>query len=468
MATKAAILRVGIYTRISSDDDTVKGLGVARQEKHCRAFATVQGWKVTEVYCDNDRSASNGKPRPEFDRLVADQVAGKFDRILVYSQERLVRDALEREQLIKLFDQHNIPSFETCKGPVDLDTAQGQLIFRVTGAFDSHYPKYLTQLVINKKAELAESGAYGGGTRPFGYRVVNKQLRIDESEADLVREAAQRLIDGESLGLVCREWNEAGVRTPRGNPWRVGSLREMLIGPRVAGLRQHRGEIIGDAAAPALLDRETWNELRAVFSQHTGRNDARAKLLTGLLVCGKCGAKMNARNNNEQPAYGCRGNLDRPGSCGRVSIKATEVEQFVQEAFFGQYRDRRLAEALTHPDASEDERIVAEGEAEQLELTKLYKEKRISRAEWLALRDGFQADIDAARARLYGADNARLLTEVAGELAEGGPLEAAWPSYPLAKQRRILGVFVDRIVVDPAVRGRNRFDADRIHITWRI
>jgi DNA invertase Pin-like site-specific DNA recombinase len=41
----------------------------------------LKGWQVAGVYVDNDRSASSGKARPEWDRMLADIKAGHIDAI---------------------------------------------------------------------------------------------------------------------------------------------------------------------------------------------------------------------------------------------------------------------------------------------------------------------------------------------------------------------------------------------------
>ena len=59
-----------IYARISRDDGTVQGLGVARQETDCRALVDRLGWTVGDVYVDNDASAYSGRARPEYQRML--------------------------------------------------------------------------------------------------------------------------------------------------------------------------------------------------------------------------------------------------------------------------------------------------------------------------------------------------------------------------------------------------------------
>ena len=57
---------------------------------------------VVGVYSDNDFSAFSGRPRPEYQRLLADMAAGGFDAVVVWDLDRLHRDGLELEQFLKL------------------------------------------------------------------------------------------------------------------------------------------------------------------------------------------------------------------------------------------------------------------------------------------------------------------------------------------------------------------------------
>jgi site-specific DNA recombinase len=75
-------LRVAIYARISSDRDGDR-LGVARQLKDCERLAAEKGWLVADRYVDDDASAWGRRPRPEYERLLADIRAGLIDGLVV-------------------------------------------------------------------------------------------------------------------------------------------------------------------------------------------------------------------------------------------------------------------------------------------------------------------------------------------------------------------------------------------------
>src|SRR6478609_5253423 len=96
-----------IYARMSLDSP----LGVQRQLEDCRALAAQEGWPVAGEYVDDGRSATNGKPRPKYLRLLADAQAGKGSRVIAWDQDRLLRDPDERGPWVKLADAGRVAVF---------------------------------------------------------------------------------------------------------------------------------------------------------------------------------------------------------------------------------------------------------------------------------------------------------------------------------------------------------------------
>lgn len=67
-------------------------------------------------------------------------------------------------------------------------------------------------------------------------------------------------------------------------------MRRMLLSPRHAGLSSHRGEVVGVAQWPAIIDRDTHERLKARLPSRGPRpTQVRNRLLTGLVRCGRCG-----------------------------------------------------------------------------------------------------------------------------------------------------------------------------------
>src|SRR5262245_50639409 len=121
-ATHSKPGRAGIYARISEDrhDD---GLGVERQLRDCRKLARERRLTVVEEFVDNDMSASNGKRRPAFERLLAEVEAGRIDAVVVWHPDRLYRRARELERIIDVVEQAGTKFATVRAGDFDLATA---------------------------------------------------------------------------------------------------------------------------------------------------------------------------------------------------------------------------------------------------------------------------------------------------------------------------------------------------------
>src|SRR6266540_1915764 len=62
----------------------------------------------------------------------------------------------------------------------------------------------------------------------------------------------------------------ASSATPTGKPFHTTTLRRVLTNPRMAGLRVHRGEVIGEASWEPVISRGDFERLRGLFSGHRG------------------------------------------------------------------------------------------------------------------------------------------------------------------------------------------------------
>ena len=100
--------KAAIYLRISLDQSG-EGLAIERQRQDCEAIAQAKGWDVTEVYADNSISASKKSvKRPEYERMIDDLHAGKFDAVICYDLDRLTRQPRQLEDWIDWAEDRNI------------------------------------------------------------------------------------------------------------------------------------------------------------------------------------------------------------------------------------------------------------------------------------------------------------------------------------------------------------------------
>jgi DNA invertase Pin-like site-specific DNA recombinase len=464
--------RAAIYARISDDRDG-GALGVKRQEQDCRELAERRGWSVAEVFVDNDVSAYSVRARPAYRRMLEAMKAGDIDAVVVWHLDRLHRHPKELEEFFEACDAVGIKDLASVTGDVDLSTFDGRFMARILGAVARKESDDKSRRTKRKHLELAEAGAPVGGGRPFGYEV--DRVTVREAEAELIREAVDRVLAGDSIRAITIDWNSRGIPAVRGGKWGQTALRRMLLGYRIAGLRSHGrgGPVVAAATWPAIVDPVTHERMRDVLlnpsRQATTGFGARKYLLTGFVVCGRCGTRLIAQpRTDRRRSYTCSSGPGRDG-CGGVRVVAEGLEDLVVEAVMHRLDGPELAE-LVRAQLDEDgaeaaaRREVAEAGAKLEELAKAWAADEITKAEWMAARQAVERRLEAAK---RAAGRHQRTTALDAFVGQAGALRAAWPELSLARRRAVIAAVVDRISIGPAVRGINRFDPDRVDVVWR-
>ena len=469
MVTKAAI-----YARISSDPDGTH-LGVERQIADCRDLAGSLGWPVAGVYVDDDISAYSGRRRPEYQRLCEDIKAGAVDGLVVWHPDRMHRSLRDLEDFIDLCENAAMTNIRTVRaGDVDLTTPHGRMIARLGGVMARGESEKSADRLRRKHLELATKGKVsGGGTRPYGY--TTDRLHAVPEEAAVIREAARRVLGGESLRSVAGDLNDRGLTTSAGRPWNGGSLGRVLRSARISGRREHHGEIVADAEWPGIISPKDSDRLRALGARGagpgpTGRSPRTYLLTGGLVRCGRCGTPMvSKRRTDGTRRYVCASGPGL-GGCGRMAVNAEPVESFIAQSVLFRLDTPELAAALTevrHADTETDHlaAALAEDQAMLAQVTKDYTDKAISHDAWITAQRLVQARVDATKRRLSRISPTGRIDEYAGR---SEALGEAWADLPLSRQQAIVRAVVDHVVVNPATQGRNRFDSERLGLIWRL
>ena len=326
-------------------------------------MARRKGWEVVERYTDQDVSAWSGGTRPEYERCLDDLRSGVIEGLLVYDLDRLHRQPRELEAFIDLCGLLRLTNVASVSGDIDLTTADGQFQARILGAVAKKESDDKSRRIRRKHEELAASGKVsGGGSRPFGYEA--DKLTIRPGVAAVVKECARRFLAGDSIRSLCVELNERGERSASGGEWSPQTLRRLLGSARIAGLREHKGEIVAKAEWPGIIGKADSTRIRARLADPERRTNkaARKYLLVRLLRCSLCGERLIARpRSGGQRRYACAKGPTLSG-CGKTYVAADPVEAFVVEAVMEALDSPQLAAALAGRLASEpDSEALAAG-----------------------------------------------------------------------------------------------------------
>lgn len=458
-----------IYCRIS-DDRQGRALGVARQEADCRELAARKGWTVAGLYVDNDISAADvRKRRPEYERLLADIKAGIVDGVLAWDADRLHRRPVELEKFFEVADAAGLRYLATVGGDIDLATGDGLLVARIKGAVAADEVAKNKRRVRRKHRELAEAGAVsGGGSRPFGFE--DDRLTVRESEAAVVREAMARALAGESLRGLCEDLAARGITTSAGNAWKPTGLSRVLGSARICGQRELHG-VVSTAQWPAIVPPADVAAFRAMGQAKAVRHQRAPQryLLSGLVVCSACGTRMVARPRDDGVRrYVCAKGVGFSG-CGKTYIKAEPLEGLICEAVLVRLDSPDLAAGWVarQVEGKADDAETALVSDQQLldELATAYGHRQLTLREFLAARAPIEARIDQARTALIRASSTGQLREFIGHADR---LAAEWDGMDFDRRHALIGHMLDRATIGPGVRGRARFDPDRVTPTWKF
>lgn len=458
-------LAAAIYARIS-DDREGDALGVTRQVEDCRALAERRGWRVAGEYIDNDVSAYSGKHRPEYRRLLEDMGQGRVDAVIVWHLDRLHRSPKELEEFFDVAGNAGIADMGTVTGDVNLATSDGQFHARIMGAVARKESDDKSRRIRRKHLELAEAGKVaGGGTRPFGFEADRVTVRAEE--AMLIREAADRILSGDSLRGIAADWLRRGLLAPSGKPWTSTPLRRMLTSSRIAGWRQHKGEPIAQAVWPAIIERAMSDRLVSVLTNPARRkvtDSARTYLLSGLLTCDLCGKPLRARPRLDHVRrYICASGPTFRG-CGKIAILAGPLEELISDAILLRLDSPAFENAVrARADASPVDGDTTELRAAEARLAELghdYAAGDVPRVAFLAASRDLDARIEQLRRHLAADTGRRAAFAVSGVARE------RWPALSIDQRRAVIAELVERITVGAGRRGLNRFDPTRIDVEW--
>lgn len=447
-----------MYLR-QSMDRTQTGAAVERQREDCLRLVRERGWDVERVWVDNDVSASSGRVRPEYARMLAAVERGEVDVIVAWHVDRLTRTLVDLEALIGLAERTDL-RIATVTGDVDLSTDSGRLVGRILASVARGEVERKGARQRRAQQQAAEQGRPAGGRRAFGY--ASNGVDVVEDEAVLVKAAYADLLAGASLKGIARRWNGAAVLTTMGGTWRHDNVRTVLKNPRYAGLRTYRGEVVGPAVWPALVDEETHAAALALLTmpeRRTTSSTARKYLLPGLARCWKCGSDVaTGHTRHNKRVYVCRAS-----KC--ISRAAEPVDDLVERLVIARLSRPDAVDLLTRDDAPDvaEHRQRADALRGRLDdLAEALADGTLTLAAVRKASDRVRSELADAEALIQDAAQADVMSPIIG----ADDVSAAWSAADLQQQRAVVAALMDITLTAPK-RGRQAFDPTTVVVTWK-
>ena len=334
-----------IYLRKSRADAEAElrgeGETLARHEKALTDFAKYAKLEVTAIY----REIVSGETiaaRPEMQRLLTEVSNGMWDGVIVMDIDRLARgNSIDQGIISQTFLYANTKIITPTK-TYDPSNEFDEEYFEF-GLFMSRreYKTINRRLQCGRVASVKE-GKYVSNKAPFGYERV--KIKNDKGftlcpvpeQAEIVKsifewytigilqsDGTQKRI---GVSLIARELNNRKIKPTSGSVWTAQTIRDMLINPVYCGKirwnwrpekkKMVDGKIVKerprstefllfDGIHEPIIDQETFELAAARMNKNKSRTIRGDKTtqnpLAGLVICQKCGRKMQRRPNPNNP-----------------------------------------------------------------------------------------------------------------------------------------------------------------------
>lgn len=523
-----------IYSRKSVY--TGKGESIENQIEMCRQYIKSKYGSADDreimVYEDEGFSAKNTH-RPQFQQMLQDIKVLKPDCLICYRLDRISRSVSDFSSLIEDLNSRNI-AFICIKEEFDTSKPMGKAMMYIASVFAQLERETIAERVRDNMMMLAQTGRWLGGSTPAGYtsekhreiiidgRVKTAcKLKENPLELEVVDTIFRKYLELESLSGVSKYLIKEGIKSRSGQFYSLLGIKEILANPVYSkadkaafqyftarkahvcfeesdctdqcGLLAYNKRDYKKKHAPrqsidnwivaigrhkGLVPGEQWAAVQALMENNLPTGKAPAKmhndysLLSGLIYCQKCGARMFAKGRSGRGDtfdYICNSKL-RGGTalcpCGNLGGKKTdeiileELRDYTQMDS-GVFRliENLRREISAEPDPSPLEALNARLEKCNTEMDNLVKALSVenlngSFAERLNSRAGELerelSSLNHERTLILSEENAIAEKELQAELltAALSGLNNSYEALSIQEKRALIKLAVEKILWD--------------------
>ena len=302
---------VGIYIRVSTEDQAREGFSLSEQKERLEAMCKYKGYEIYGIYEDAGISAKNTKDRPAFNRLLDDIKSKKINTIVTLKLDRLTRSVYDWENIMKFLEENNA-YIDCANDEVNTTNANGKMISRLLMSVSQNEIERTSE-----RTKMGLSGAIKSGNlpskTPLGFKRENKKLVPDPLTKDIIIRMYELYLKGNSYQKIRNIFNKDQVLEKTN--WRDNTIKAMIEnevykGDYVHGKRS-KNPIYYENIIEPIVSKELWDNCQ-VQKKINSRSYKRTLtyLFLQKLICPKCGRILGGKatkkkNGNNYFYYYC-------------------------------------------------------------------------------------------------------------------------------------------------------------------
>lgn len=290
-------MTVGIYIRVSTEEQANEGYSISAQRERLKAFCVAQGWDEHKFYVDEGISGRNTK-RPQFKKLMKDVKDGHIKILLVYRLDRLTRSVRDLHNILDELDKYQCV-FRSATEIYDTSTAMGRMFITIVAAIAEWESANLGERVSMGQLEKARQGEWLAQA-PYGfYKDENDKLKIDEEKIKAIKLMIQKVQEGTSFRQLSIYMDSTEHKPKRGYKWHIRTLMDLMKNPALYGAMYFKGKIY-ENTHEGIMTKSEFDTLQKMITSRQNqktRNVSSHFVYQMKVVCPDCGSRCSSERS---------------------------------------------------------------------------------------------------------------------------------------------------------------------------
>ena len=307
------VMKIAAYCRVSTEKEAQID-SLEKQIEFFNEFTKKNGYELYKLYADEGISGKQIKHRKQFQQMMIDAKAKKFDKVVVKDVSRFARNTVDLLQSVRELKSYGVQVDFLNNGEVM--EGGSEFILTILGAMAQQESANMSKRVKFGKDITAQKGRVPNLV--FGYDKIPDErytLKINEEETKIVKEIFESYVY-KGIGTTKIAWNlnDRGIRTKKTkSKWVQTSIVRMLKNPIytgrvtnkksevtdfITGTRKELPEeewIVVERPEMRIISDELFNRAQELLEQRSNEfklNNKREKteyVFSTLIYCKHCG-----------------------------------------------------------------------------------------------------------------------------------------------------------------------------------
>ena len=291
------IIRAAGYIRVSTVEQSLKGLSIETQIAEIENYAKAHNMKLEDIYIDRGITARKSlEKRTDFMRMMKDVESGKIKHIIVLRLDRFFRNIYDYHKMMNEYLTPNNCDWSAVKEQYTTATTNGRLMINLRLSIAEQECDTDSDRIKDVFENRVRNGFAITGSQPFGWTIKDHRVVIDEEK----REVMNDMLNYVELSSSVRGTQKYMLNT-HGISFHYESLSRLLKNTMLYG--SYRGN---DNYCEGYMTKKRFENIRRLLDKNIKeKKNLHYYIFSGLIVCDECNGRMSGVHSHDYLYYRC-------------------------------------------------------------------------------------------------------------------------------------------------------------------